>query len=37
MKDRLKSEIIESLSYAHREGIDREDIRNWIWPETSNV
>ena len=37
MKDRLKSEIIESLSYAHKEGIDRDDIRNWIWPETSNV
>jgi len=31
-KDSLKDQIIESLNYAHREGIDKEEIRNWKWP-----
>ena len=27
----LKDQIIESIRHAHAEGIDREDIRNWVW------
>jgi xylulose-5-phosphate/fructose-6-phosphate phosphoketolase len=33
VKDWLKNEIIESLNYAHAEGIDRPEIRDWTWPE----
>ena len=33
IKDWLKGEIIDSLNYAHSEGIDKEEIRNWTWPE----
>jgi xylulose-5-phosphate/fructose-6-phosphate phosphoketolase len=32
VKDWLKSQIISQVNYAHQEGIDREDIRNWVWP-----
>lgn len=32
LKDWLKNEIIEHLNYAYKEGIDREEIRNWTWP-----
>ncbi|MDR3736228.1 MAG: phosphoketolase family protein [Acidobacteriaceae bacterium] len=32
VKDWLKNEIIEHLEYAHAEGIDKEEIRNWTWP-----
>ena len=32
VKDRLKDQIIESLNYAHAEGIDKEEISNWKWP-----
>jgi xylulose-5-phosphate/fructose-6-phosphate phosphoketolase len=32
VKDQLKNQIIESINYAHAEGIDREEIRNWVWP-----
>ena len=31
-KEWLKDQIIESISYAHEEGIDRPEIRNWKWP-----
>jgi xylulose-5-phosphate/fructose-6-phosphate phosphoketolase len=31
-KDWLKEQIIEHLNYAHAQGIDREEIRNWTWP-----
>lgn len=31
-KDRLKNEIIENLQYAHENGVDRPEIRNWKWP-----
>ena len=31
VKDHLKSQIVEALNYAHAEGIDRDDIRNWVW------
>jgi xylulose-5-phosphate/fructose-6-phosphate phosphoketolase len=33
IKDWLKNEIIESINYAHTEGIDRPEITNWTWPE----
>jgi xylulose-5-phosphate/fructose-6-phosphate phosphoketolase len=31
-KEWLKGEIITSISYAHTEGIDKEEILNWKWP-----
>ncbi len=31
-KEWLKDQIIDSINYAHQNGIDREDIRNWKWP-----
>ena len=33
VKEWLKSQIIDSINYAHAEGIDREEIRNWKWAE----
>jgi xylulose-5-phosphate/fructose-6-phosphate phosphoketolase len=32
VKDWLKSQLVDQLNYAYAEGIDREEIRNWIWP-----
>ena len=32
VKEWLKGEIIESVRYAHAEGIDKAEIRNWKWP-----
>jgi xylulose-5-phosphate/fructose-6-phosphate phosphoketolase len=32
VKEWLKGQIIDSIHYAHSEGIDREGIRNWKWP-----
>jgi xylulose-5-phosphate/fructose-6-phosphate phosphoketolase len=32
IKDWLKEQIIENLAYAHREGIDKPEIRDWVWP-----
>ncbi|MFY9980378.1 MAG: phosphoketolase, partial [Candidatus Sulfotelmatobacter sp.] len=32
VKDSLKNQIIENLNYAHENGIDRPEIRNWKWP-----
>jgi len=32
LKEWLKGQIIESLHYAHTEGTDRPEIRNWKWP-----
>ena len=31
VKERLKNDIVEAINYAHAEGIDHEDIRNWTW------
>jgi xylulose-5-phosphate/fructose-6-phosphate phosphoketolase len=31
-KERLKNEIIDHLHYAHENGVDRPEIRNWKWP-----
>jgi xylulose-5-phosphate/fructose-6-phosphate phosphoketolase len=32
VKEWLKGQIIESINFAHAEGIDKEEIRNWKWP-----
>ena len=32
IKGWLKDQIIESINYAHTEGIDHPDITNWTWP-----
>ncbi len=32
VKDWLKGEIIDSITYAHTEGIDRKEITDWTWP-----
>jgi xylulose-5-phosphate/fructose-6-phosphate phosphoketolase len=32
VKEWLKDQIIASIEYAHAEGIDKEEIRNWKWP-----
>jgi xylulose-5-phosphate/fructose-6-phosphate phosphoketolase len=32
VKEWLKGQIIESIQYAHAEGIDKEEIRQWKWP-----
>jgi xylulose-5-phosphate/fructose-6-phosphate phosphoketolase len=32
LKEKLKNEIVESIQYAHAEGIDPDAIRNWVWP-----
>jgi xylulose-5-phosphate/fructose-6-phosphate phosphoketolase len=31
VKEWLRGQIIEHVDYAHTEGNDREDIRNWTW------
>jgi xylulose-5-phosphate/fructose-6-phosphate phosphoketolase len=31
VKDWLKGQIIDHVNYAHTEGIDKEEIRNWKW------
>jgi xylulose-5-phosphate/fructose-6-phosphate phosphoketolase len=33
IKEWLKDQIIDSINYAHTEGIDRPEITNWTWPE----
>jgi len=32
LKEWLKGQIIENINYAHAEGIDKPEIRNWRWP-----
>jgi xylulose-5-phosphate/fructose-6-phosphate phosphoketolase len=32
-KEWLKDEIIESINYAHENGIDRPEITGWKWPD----
>jgi xylulose-5-phosphate/fructose-6-phosphate phosphoketolase len=31
-KEWLKSQIIDSINYAHENGMDRPDITGWKWP-----
>jgi xylulose-5-phosphate/fructose-6-phosphate phosphoketolase len=35
LKERMKDAIIEAVRYAHENGIDRPEIRNWKWPAVS--
>ena len=32
VKEWLKDQIIDSVNYAHENGIDRAEIREWKWP-----
>ncbi|MEO6958712.1 MAG: phosphoketolase family protein [Burkholderiaceae bacterium] len=32
LKEWLKRQIIDSVNYAHAEGMDKPEIRNWTWP-----
>jgi xylulose-5-phosphate/fructose-6-phosphate phosphoketolase len=32
VKEKMKGQIIDSIAYAHAEGIDRQEIRSWTWP-----
>ncbi len=32
VKEWLKDQIIEHKAYAYQEGIDKEEIREWVWP-----
>ena len=32
LRERMKNEIIVSLSYAHEHGTDRPEIAEWVWP-----
>jgi len=32
VKEWLTDQIIEHLTHAHKEGIDKDEIRNWAWP-----
>ena len=32
VKDTLQGTIIENIHYAHEQGIDKAEIRNWKWP-----
>jgi xylulose-5-phosphate/fructose-6-phosphate phosphoketolase len=31
VRERMRDEIIESLAYAHEEGMDRPEVTNWTW------
>jgi xylulose-5-phosphate/fructose-6-phosphate phosphoketolase len=35
LKERMKDAIIEAIRYAHENGIDSPEIRNWKWPSVS--
>jgi xylulose-5-phosphate/fructose-6-phosphate phosphoketolase len=32
LKEEMKNTIIDSLAYARREGADRPEVSNWVWP-----
>jgi xylulose-5-phosphate/fructose-6-phosphate phosphoketolase len=32
LKEEMKGAIIDGLAYAHANGIDRDEITNWVWP-----
>ncbi len=32
VRERMRSEIIDNLAYAHEQGIDKPEIVNWKWP-----
>ncbi|MGB9243055.1 MAG: hypothetical protein WCC03_06860, partial [Candidatus Acidiferrales bacterium] len=33
LKEWLKAQIIESITYAYTEGIDKPEIQHWNWPQ----
>lgn len=33
VKERIENQIVESINYAHKEGIDKPDAANRTWPE----
>lgn len=35
VKGWLKNQIIESIAYAYAEGVDKEEIRDWRWPQAA--
>ena len=35
LKEWLKGQIVESINYAYREGIDKPEIRDWRWPSAA--
>jgi xylulose-5-phosphate/fructose-6-phosphate phosphoketolase len=35
LKEHMKDAIIESIAYAHENGIDKAEIRDWKWPSAS--
>jgi xylulose-5-phosphate/fructose-6-phosphate phosphoketolase len=32
VKERMKNAIIENVNYSHENGIDQDEINNWVWP-----
>ena len=32
LKEQMKNAIIDNMAYAHREGTDRAELANWVWP-----
>ncbi len=32
VKEQMRDQIVENSTYAHEEGIDKEEITNWKWP-----
>jgi xylulose-5-phosphate/fructose-6-phosphate phosphoketolase len=34
VKQWLQNQIIDSISYAYREGLDKPEIRDWKWPSS---
>jgi xylulose-5-phosphate/fructose-6-phosphate phosphoketolase len=32
LKERMKNAIIDNLTFARTEGIDRPEVSNWVWP-----
>ncbi|HEY4448132.1 MAG TPA: phosphoketolase family protein [Steroidobacteraceae bacterium] len=32
LKEEMKNDIIDSITYARREGADRPEIAHWVWP-----
>jgi xylulose-5-phosphate/fructose-6-phosphate phosphoketolase len=32
LKEEMRNAILDNLAYAHREGTDRDEITNWVWP-----
>ena len=32
VRERMRNEIIDNLTYAHEQGIDKPEVVNWKWP-----